>query len=327
MKVGKMTEARDQVLTTFFSLRLFFSSTRPWRRSSMNGPFLMDRDMLSLLPLLAMTRSDDEPSGRLGRPGSIPHGGLAPRRLGRHPRRGLALATAVRMVSWVHDHAADLRALAHVAGATGLAEVLVLVVEVADLADRGHAAERDATHLAGRHPDRGVVALLGEELGGDAGRPDDLAALAGDELDVVDRRAERDVGERQAVAAPRLRLRTGDDHVADLQAVRHEHVALLAVTVEEQPDPTGAVRVVLDRRDAGGNAELVALEVDPPIVLLLAAAAMANGQPALVVPAGAASLGLEQRLVRRGRPGLPQTRPAAFTGAPGGGLFGTPRHL
>src|SRR5712671_253995 len=326
MKVGKMTEARDQVLTTFFSLRLFISSTRPWRRSSMNGPFLIERDMLYLLPLLAMTRSDDEPSGRLGPPGSIPHGGLAPRRLGRHPRRGLALATAVRMVSWVHDHAADLRALAHVSGATGLAEVLVLVVEVADLADRGHAAKRNATHLARRHPDRGVVALLGEELGGDAGRPDDLAALAGDELNVVDRRAERDVGERQGVADPRLRIRTGHDDIADFQAVRHEHVSLLAVTIEEQPDPTGAVRVVLDRRDAGGNAELVALEVDPPIVLLLAAAAMANGQPALVVPAGAASLGLEQRLVRLVGRDLLERRPRHLTESRRGGLVGTQRH-
>src|SRR6266576_2695469 len=117
MNVGKMTEARDQVLTTFFSLRLFIASTRPWRRSSMNGPFLIERDMLYLLPLLAMTRSDDESSGRLGPPGS-----------------------------------------------TGLADVLVLVVKVADLADRGHAAERDATHLVGRHPDRGVVAFRGEKL-------------------------------------------------------------------------------------------------------------------------------------------------------------------
>src|SRR6266550_5846005 len=164
MNVGKMTDARDQVLTTFFSLRLFISSTRPWRRSSMNGPFLIERDMLYLLPLLAMTRSDDESSGRLGPPGPIPHGGLAPRCLGRHPRRGLALATAVRMVSWVHDHAADLRALTHVAGAAGLAEVLVLVVEVADLADRGHASDADLADLARGQSNLGVLALLGQQL-------------------------------------------------------------------------------------------------------------------------------------------------------------------
>ena len=83
-----------------------------------------------------------------------------------------------------------------------------------------------------------------------------------------------------------------------LQAVRQEHVALLAVAVVEQADPGRAVRVVLDRRQAGGHAELVALEVDPAVVLLLAAAAMADGHPAGVVAAGAADLRLEQRLVR-----------------------------
>ena len=46
-KTRLVTEARDQVLTTFFSLRLFIASTRPWRRSSMNGPFLIERDKVS----------------------------------------------------------------------------------------------------------------------------------------------------------------------------------------------------------------------------------------------------------------------------------------
>src|SRR5688572_18342338 len=108
-----------------------------------------------------MPRSDDQTSGRLGPPGAIAHGGLAPRGLGRHPGRGLALATAVRMVARVHDDPTDLRALAHVPGATGLTEVLVLVVQVADLSDGGHATHRDAPHLARRHADRAVVALLG----------------------------------------------------------------------------------------------------------------------------------------------------------------------
>src|SRR3990170_2547901 len=114
MNVGKMTDARDQVLMTFFSLRLFISSMRPRSRASMKGPFLMERDIDSYLAwLLAMPRTDDQASGRLGPPGAIAHGGLAPRGLGRHPGRGLALTTAVRMVTRVHDDAADLRALAH----------------------------------------------------------------------------------------------------------------------------------------------------------------------------------------------------------------------
>ena len=102
----------------------------------------------------------------------------------------------------------------------------------------------------------------------------------------------------RALPTPGLGLRAGHDHVADLQPVRQEHVALLAVAVEEQADAGRPVRVVLDRREPGGHAELVALEVDPAVVLLLAAAAMADGDPAGVVPAGAALLRLEERLVR-----------------------------
>ena len=65
----------------------------------------------------------------------LPHGVLGGIPVGR-----LALATTVRMVARVHDHAAHLGPPAHVPGAAGLADVLVLVVEVADLADGGHAA-------------------------------------------------------------------------------------------------------------------------------------------------------------------------------------------
>src|SRR5215207_6114976 len=261
MNVGKITDARDQVLTTFFSLRLFISSIRPRRRASMNGPFLTERDICSYLPLLPSARADDESSGRLRPAGAVAHGRLAPRRLGRHPRRGLALATAVRMIARVHDDTPDLGPLAEVPGAAGLAEVLVLVVEVADLADRRHAPDAHPANLAGRQPDLGVFALLGQQLCAHPGRADDLAAAAGDELDVVDGGAERDVRDRQRVAHARLGVRAGDDDVTDAQAMRQQHVALLAVAVVEQPDPRRAVRVVLDGRHAGGHAELVALEV------------------------------------------------------------------
>src|SRR6478736_9891982 len=245
-----------------------------------------------------MPRTDDETPGRLGPSGAVAHGGLAPRGLRRHPGRGFAFATTMRMVARVHDDTSDLGPLAHVPGTAGLAEVLVLVVEVADLADGGHALHRDASHLARRQPDGGELAFLGQQLGGDAGGPDDLAALAGHQLDVVDGRAERDVGQRQRVADARPAIRTGDDDVTDLQAVRQEHVALLAVAVVEQPDARRPIGVVLDRGEARRDAQLVALEVDLAVMLLLPAAAMANGQPTGVVAPGAAGLRLEQGLVR-----------------------------
>ena len=244
-----------------------------------------------------MTAADDEPARRLAAPRPVAHRRLAPGRLGRHARRALAFAAAVGVVPRCHRHATDLRTLAHVAGAPGLAEALVLVLDVRHLPDCRHAPHRHPAHLARGEADLGQVALLREQLGGRAGGPDDLATLARDELDVVDGRAERDVRDRQGVPQPGVDIGPGDDDVTDLEAVRQEHVALLAVPVVEQADPGRAVRVVLDRGEAGRHAGLVALEVDPAVVGLLAAAAMAHGEPALVVPARAALHRLEERLV------------------------------
>src|SRR5450759_491161 len=50
--------------------------------------------------------------------------------------------------------------------------------------------------------------------------------------------------------------------VPDLEAVRQEHVALLAIPIMQEADPGRPVRVVLDRGDLGRNPDLVTLEVD-----------------------------------------------------------------
>src|SRR6187431_87812 len=45
---GRIVLARDQVFTTFFSLRPFMAITLDSRRSAMNGPFLMLLDISAL---------------------------------------------------------------------------------------------------------------------------------------------------------------------------------------------------------------------------------------------------------------------------------------
>src|SRR5512141_566409 len=273
-----------------------------------------------------MTAADDEPARRLRTPGAVAHRRLAPRGLRRHARRALAFAAAVGVVARGHRDAPDLGPLAQVPGTPGLAEALVLVIDVRDLPDRRHALDRYPAHLARGHPHLRQVALLGQELGRRAGGPDDLAALAGDQLDVVDRGAERDVRDRQRVPQPGLGLGAGDDDVADLEPVGEEHVALLTVPVVEQADPGRPVGVVLDGREAGRHAGLVALEVDPPVVGLLAAAAVAHGEPARVVAARAALHRLEERLVRLVGGDLLERRAGHPPATRGGRLVASERH-
>src|SRR5439155_18221559 len=66
-------------------------------------------------------------------------GRQAPRRHRMAPARGLAFAAAQRMIDRVHGDAAHVRALAEPAAASGLADRYVLVIDVADLADRSEA--------------------------------------------------------------------------------------------------------------------------------------------------------------------------------------------
>src|SRR2546425_12600344 len=68
---------------------------------------------------------------------------------------------------------------------------------------------------------------------------------------------------RSRVADADVRPGARDDGIAHVEPLGVQDVALLSVGVREQRDAAGPVRVVLDGRHAGRNAELVPPEVDP----------------------------------------------------------------
>ena len=216
---------------TMFSVTNTGTNSLPlctWKVSPTNSGVIIERRdqvlMTCLLPLasdfstlLLQTRVDEGPllerarhyffPRRLTMNGLLPRllgarlvalGRLAPRRTGVTAAGRTALAAAHRVIDRVHRDAAHVRALAEPTRAPRLADRLVLVFGVADLADRGHAADVDHAHLAARQAQRGVVALARHQLGAGAGRAHELRALARLHLDAVDDRAERDVREREA---------------------------------------------------------------------------------------------------------------------------------
>src|SRR5205085_11166733 len=184
----------------------------------------------STLLLTSPPRADDQLVGFLVlAAGPLPERGHAPRRHGMAAALRLALAAAVRMVDRVHGGAAHGRALALPAAAASLPAGDVLVVDVADLADRGAAGERHAAHLARGQAQDAVALVLRDELHAGAGAPRHLAALARLQLDVVDERAGRDVLERQRVPGLDVGARTRLDRRADAQPRRREDVRLRAV--------------------------------------------------------------------------------------------------
>ena len=219
--------------------------------------------------------------------GLVSERGLAPRgdRAGT-PDRGFALTAAVRVVAGVHDRAADGRADAHVAGPAGLADRDVAVVDVADLADGGHAADRDVPQFAGGQADQRERALLRHKLRHDAGRPRELRALAGVQFHVVDKGTDRDAAERERVAGLDVGFFAAHDGVADLEAVGRDDISLFAVLILDERDMRGAVRVVFQGQNLRGHIDLVALKIDDAVFAAVLAAAVADGDPAGVVPSG-----------------------------------------
>lgn len=105
-----------------------------------------------------------------------------------------------RVVDRVHDRAADRRADAEVAGLAGLAELDVLMLEVADLTDGGLAVETHEPDLARGEADLRHAVFLGHKLRGGAGGANKLRAAAGIKLDGVDERTHGDRADGQHVA-------------------------------------------------------------------------------------------------------------------------------
>src|SRR5271169_1585851 len=295
---GRIVERRDQVFRTRFSPAPFIAVIFSRSVASTNGPFFVERDMCFLESLLAAL--DDHFVGPLVVACLLALGLPAPRRGRVAPSRRLALAAPHRVVHGVHRDAAVVRLPAEPAVAAGLADGDVLVLEVADLPDRGVAVDAHAPELARRHAEERVSALLRHELRPGSGRARHLPAAARLQLHVVHDRAERDRLERKGVSDHDIHRGAGDDHLADGEAGGRHDVALLAVGVGEKSDARRAVRVVFDGGDLRGDIVLVSLEVDVANSLLVSAAPPPGREMAAAVAPAGLELSARERLLRRG---------------------------
>src|SRR6266853_4578506 len=328
MKSGTMVERRDQVLIGRLSLEDCAASTFFNRCPSTNGPFFNERDILGFsADLLAITTLHDHGVRALVLAGPITLGELAPRRNRMPLGAGSTLSAAMRVVDRVHRHPAHRRADSAPAHRAGLAELAQIVLLVADLADRGPALEQNLSDLAGAQPDLGVASLARQQLHRGAGRARQLRAFARHHLDAMNGRAHRDIAQRERVADPDRRFLSALDLGPDAQAARGDDVTALAVGVTQQRQMGGAVWIVFDALDLGDDAVLVATEIDHAVMLLVPAALVAGRDATKVVAAGPPDLALGQRgqrpsFVKIGTDDLDQSAPPR-----GSGLDLDQRHL
>src|SRR2546426_5353468 len=224
---------------------------------------------------------------------------LAPGIGRRTTARGLALAAAERMVHRIHGYAAHSGVASQPAALPRFTNRQQLVLRVPHFADRREALAAHHAHLRRAEPERDVVALFRNDLRARARAAAQLAAAADLQLDVVHRGAQRNLEQRHRIAGADVGTRTGDDAVAHVETLGRDDVALLAIAVMQQRDAGRPVGIVLDCRHARGNRELVAPEIDTPVLPLVAAALPAGGDVALVVAPAGSFERLEQRFLRR----------------------------
>src|SRR5438093_1546844 len=143
-----------------------------------------------------------------------------------------------------------------------------------------------------------ISTFLRDDLCGSPGTAGHLGAPSGTQLDIVNRRAERDVPQRKRVAYENVRIRTCNNGHPHFQAHRLKNVSTLTVGIAQQRDKRRTVWIVFHRFHFGGNADLVTPEIDQAIMLLISASPMANRQLAVIVAAVDTVLRLQKRLVR-----------------------------
>src|SRR5690606_2053847 len=212
---------------------------------------------------------------------------------------GAAFTTTVGVIDRVHGNTANSGAHAPPAGGASLAQRAQVVLAVGHFANGGTTLGRHLAHLAAAQTQGGVLAFPCNQLHRSTGAAGDLGALARLHLDAVDLGAHRNIAQRQTVADLDGRSLARGQLVAGLDALGGNNIATLAVVVTHQGDIGGAVGIVLGPLNHTGDAVLVALEIDNPVVLLVATAHMAGGDPTRVVAATALGLLLQQRGIGR----------------------------
>src|SRR5437016_5753347 len=98
----------------------------------------------------------------------------------------------------------------------------------------------------------------------------------------MNRHADRDMLQRQAVANVRRSVWAAHDLGASREAVGRDNVSLFAVYIMQQRDSSRAVGIVLNRIDHRRHAILVAAKIDHAVSPLVTSATMPRGDPPLI---------------------------------------------
>src|SRR5690606_559021 len=211
--------------------------------------------------------------------------------------RSTPITTTMRVVDRVQGNTTHSGTYAAPANGSGLNQAPLDVFTVGCCTSGGKPLAQDTAHLAGPQTNGVIGNFASYQLDGRTDTPDNLSTLAGLQFDRVDGATNRDIAQRQAVTRLDRRLGTTDQLIASYHALGGDDVATLAVSILQQSNMSGTVRIVFHALHGGRNAILVATEIDQTVVLLVAAPTMTRGDTTIVVTTTGLALLLQQRCI------------------------------
>ncbi len=110
---------------------------------------------------------------------------------------GAPFATTHRMIDWVHTNTTVVRTLSLPPQAACFAPLDVAVIKVANLTDSGTTAHVNTSNLARGKTNLSPVPLFRHQLRRTTSRTDQLSSCPDLQFDVMNRRSERNVAQRQ----------------------------------------------------------------------------------------------------------------------------------
>ncbi len=201
------------------------------------------------------------------------------------------LTTTVRVIHWIHGRTTNMRATTQPTLATGFAEHNIHVIRIANLTHRSLASRWYTANLTTRERDLSPSPLASHKRRTRACTPTQDATTTSLQLNIMNRRTERNISQRQRIPNRRRCCSTGHNRCACRQAIRSDNVSLLAVHVVQQSNPGTPIRVILNGRNTGRNAVFITKEIDNSISPLMTATPVPHSNATLIISA----TGLHQR--------------------------------
>ncbi len=227
-------------------------------------------------------------------------GGLSPRSFGVDETNGvMALSSPMRVIHGIHGFPEHRRSAAHPTHPACFSDDNEVVLEIGDSPDRGIAALREIAHLPTWKLHLRIRPFERHEGRRGPCSANHRASFTYGDLDIMNLESYGDVLELHAISHLHFCPLRTNNHIADFESIRREHVPLLAILIENECEVTGAIGIVFDRSNRAGNSQLIRLmEINNAQKPLMTSPAVPHRDATEIIASGFLALPTRERFLR-----------------------------